>query len=259
MYRFNRLIGVVVLIGASLLSSCTPAYADSCESMVPYGEPMVLVENSTRLCRTSYMVIHDNVRKIPILTAHRFTKMSFSKDVGRHNVFLPDPDLAKGSRSELSDYRSGRKIYDRGHLVPFEDINYTRQSATESFYLSNMAPQFSKMNRGLWKTIETKVRKYGEKSVAKGQDVYVFTGTIVDDGDPTIGKNQVVVPDYFYKVVMNKSTDEIVGLLVRNDGSKSTGWKNYIVPVMVISQLSGIEFTPGMTEDEVNKLKMLRL
>lgn len=250
----NKLYKILV---ASILLISTSVFADSCDSMVPYGEPLVLVDNSTRLCRTAYMVIHDNSRKIPIITSQKFTAENFSHDVGRHNKFIPDPDLSTADKSVLSDYSSARKMYDRGHLVPFEDINFNKKSAEESFYLSNIAPQISKMNRGVWKSIESKVRKYAKKSVDKNEEVFVITGTIVTSG-MTIGVNQVSVPDYFYKIVINKTTSQIIGFLVKNDSSKSLGWRKYQVPVEEITKLTGIDYTPQFTNSG-QKFGLLKL
>lgn len=245
-----------VLIGFLLLFSSS-VLADACDWMIPYGQPIVLVEHSTKLCRSAYMVIHDDTHKIPIITIQKFTKDNFSKDVGRHNKFIPDPDLPSLDKSTLSDYSSVRKIFDRGHLVPFEDINYTKQAAQESFYLSNIAPQYSKLNRGLWKSIESKVRKYAEKSVSKDQEVFVITGTIVQSNQ-TIGKGNVAVPDYFYKIIINKTNSEITGFLVKNEITKSLGWRKYQVPVELISSMTGISYTPEFTNSG-HKFSLLKL
>lgn len=259
--RILPILRRLLILPAVLVASCSggPVYAGSCEDQVPYGDPIVIVEKSTKLCRQSFMVIHDDKNKIPIITVHKFTKINFSKNVGRKDEFLADPELTKGARGELSDYSKSTKDYDRGHLVPFEDVNYSRSSANESYYLSNIAPQISKVNRGVWKTIESKVRDYSEKSVNLGHETYVFTGTITSNSPYYIGKNNVAVPEYFYKILLNKTTSEVVAFLVKNEKTASSkNWKSKIVLYNELRIMAGIEFMPGLIHDNT-ELSMLKI
>jgi endonuclease G len=58
-------------------------------------------------------------------------------------------------------------------MAPSADMAWDEQAMSESFYLSNMVPQVGiGMNRGIWKDLEEKVRKW----TLDRKSVYVFTG-----------------------------------------------------------------------------------
>lgn len=66
--------------------------------------------------------------------------------------------LIKTGTAALSDYKySG---YDRGHLAPAADMHWSRQSMSESFFLSNMSPKKPGFNRGIWRKLEAVVRNF---------------------------------------------------------------------------------------------------
>ena len=74
-------------------------------------------------------------------------------------------------------------------------------------------PQTAKLNRGIWKHWETKIRE-----VSQTESLFIITGGIY--GSKTIGENHIAVPDYCYKVVTNADTHEMIYcLLFPNDES----------------------------------------
>ncbi|CAM9354612.1 unnamed protein product, partial [Hapterophycus canaliculatus] len=112
----------------------------------------------------------------------------------KKSPFRPDPRLQPIFRSSLSDfYESG---YDRGHLAPAGDHKTTQANLTQTFLLSNMAPQEPSFNRGYWSDFEEFIRNLvvpSERSIkaaAKAghspsspmslpfKDVYVITGPL---------------------------------------------------------------------------------
>ena len=55
------------------------------------------------------------------------------------SVFKEDPAIPNKFRAKLTDYfRSG---YDRGHMAPAADIKNSQDALSETFYLTNIAPQ----------------------------------------------------------------------------------------------------------------------
>ncbi|CAM9231230.1 unnamed protein product [Ectocarpus sp. 4 AP-2014] len=112
----------------------------------------------------------------------------------KKSPFRPDSRLQPLFRSSLSDfYGSG---YDRGHLAPAGDHKTTQANLTQTFLLSNMAPQVPSFNRGYWGDFEEFVRtlvvpskRSIEAAAAAGfstssslsppfKDVYVITGPL---------------------------------------------------------------------------------
>ena len=69
-------------------------------------------------------------------------------------------------------------LYDKGHLVPFNILRYSKESANATFYYTNCVPQIAGFNRGQWKKYETKIVQYAQHYCApKGGTLYLITGT----------------------------------------------------------------------------------
>lgn len=49
--------------------------------------------------------------------------------------------------------------YDKGHLVPAEDLSYNRTALESTFRWWNCVPQRVYLNRGIWKSQEVKIHK----------------------------------------------------------------------------------------------------
>jgi endonuclease G len=64
-----------------------------------------------------------------------------------------------------------------------------------------MSPQTPGCNRGIWKKLESLVRGWA----VEYDSVYVVTGPVLSAGLRKIGSNQVSVPNYYYKVVLDLS------------------------------------------------------
>ena len=95
------------------------------------------------------------------LIANRWTCYTLNADnsqgdSGRNNDFKPDEDAAVSAQPE--DYnKSG---YSQGHLCPSADRQCTIEQNQQTFFLTNMQPQWQKHNEGLWKHLEDLVRNY---------------------------------------------------------------------------------------------------
>lgn len=111
--------------------------------------------------------------------------------VGRCS-FIEDPAL---NDITLPEYvKSG---YDRGHLVPSADMEWSSASCHDAFYMSNMAPQYPSFNRGEWKSLEMRVRE-----IAKTEDsIVVMVGPIFDKPIAKCMDKGLPVPTRFWKVV----------------------------------------------------------
>ena len=163
--------------------------------------------------------------------------------VSRSNNFKSDP-LISTSSAQLYDYKGSG--YDRGHLAPAGDMKYNSNAMSESFYMSNMSPQSSSFNRGIWKKIEKQFRdwslKYGE--------LVIITGPILnEDKLGTIGSNKVTVPRQFYKVAIDpKNLDRNVAILIENRGS-SESIKSFAVSIDELERVSGLDFFYKLSEE----------
>jgi len=169
--------------------------------------------------------------------------------VERKDHFVPDPLIKSGSAAN-SDYT--KQGYDKGHLAPCADMCYSLKTMDESFYLSNMSPQLPGFNRGIWKQLEEQVRQWAIDNKA----VFIVPGGILTNGLPTIGKNKVAVPQYFYKVILDYTEPEIksIGFIIPNKSSNEL-LQHYAVTVDSVEKVTNIDFFYQLPDDQENYIE----
>ena len=175
--------------------------------------------------------------------AYKLTSAMIAGYAERKNNFKEDPLVSTGSAS-LVDYKGSG--YDRGHLCPAADMKISQKAMNESFYMSNMSPQDPSFNRGIWRSLEEKVRSWA----ATETEVYVVTGGILTSVNKTIGANQVGVPQEYYKIVYDYSGNntKMIGFILPNrKGEKQL--PEYVVPVNRIETITGIDFFPQLPDE----------
>ncbi|MFD2148227.1 DNA/RNA non-specific endonuclease [Mucilaginibacter antarcticus] len=131
-------------------------------------------------------------------------------DCERDNFdFKPDSTLTATS----DDYR--RSGYDRGHLANAEDFAYSCSLDKQTFSYYNCIPQTRKLNRGVWKVWESRIRE-----LSQSHTLYITAGAIYTNRTLKAG-HPVGVPDYCYKVVIDSATHMMVySLIFPNDNSQ---------------------------------------
>lgn len=212
-----------------------------CGEKFAFGRPATPATEAgatTFLCRSQYAVLHDDGRKVPLYSAERLVGADVDKSVERVDAFTPDPDLPQGERAELNDYR--RSGYDRGHMTPAADSD-TDEEMRESFYLSNMVPQNTTMNTGIWASLENATRACA-KSVG---EVFVLTGPVFDQDVRTIGPDKVEVPDRIYKIVLDARSGNNRAFLMDNRPlDRKSGFSRYEVTIDEVQRATGLTFFP---------------
>lgn len=156
--------------------------------------------------------------------------------------FIEDPKVITTS----ADWRNYKKSgYDKGHLCPAGDMQFDKEAFSDTFYTSNISPQNHEFNAGIWNRLEQKVRYWA----VRYHDVYVITGGIFKKSTQTIGKEKVVVPDYFYKIILNNSNGnyKMIAFLIPHKESKKPLY-DFIVSTDSIEALSGIDFFPKLND-----------
>lgn len=167
-----------------------------------------------------------------------------NKKVPRKDKFAKDPSTSISSALPTDYYKSG---YDRGHLCPAADDRWSQEAMEQSFYMSNMSPQHPDLNRRIWKDLEEKVRDWA----VENEKVYVATGPILIDGfKAKTGKSSVSIPNYFYKVVVDITGDEIKGVgFIFSNGENNGELKYYACPIDIVEKRTNIDFFPNLSND----------
>lgn len=185
------------------------------------------------------------------------------KNATRSNDFRSDEKISTGSAT-LADYKSSG--YDRGHLVPAADMSFDQEAMSETFYMSNMSPQAPQFNRGIWVNLETQVREWAQRF----GKIYVVSGPVLNKNAekfPSIGKNQVSVPEFYYKVILapvykddDKNTSEdsesvmAIGFIIPNQKCEKEFW-DYAVSVDKVESITNIDFFPQLEDSIENQVE----
>ncbi len=181
--------------------------------------------------------------------AYELTLAEVSENTERSDDFREDPSITTGSATP-DDYR--RSGYDRGHLAPAGDMGFTESAMSESFFMSNISPQSPAFNRGIWKNLEEDVRNW----VRQTGRLYVVTGPVFADSQKKIGENQVTVPSYFFKILLDYREPDIkmIGFLLPNEGTQQS-LTSFAVPVDEIEKITGLDFFPALPDAIENDLE----
>lgn len=163
--------------------------------------------------------------------------------------FILDPKVLTSSADWRNYKNSG---YDKGHLCPAGDMEFDKEAFSDTFYTSNISPQDHEFNGGIWNRLEQKVRYWA----VRYDGVYVVTGGVLNNSSRTIGKEKVIVPDSFYKIVLNisKGKHKMVAFLIPNKRSEKPLY-SFIVSVDRIEELTGIDFFPKLDDKLENSLE----
>lgn len=185
---------------------------------------------------TGFTLSYNSQWKVANWVGYELTRGETGGKEKRTNKFVVDPKV-KGATATDNDYRGSG--YDRGHLAPAADMAWSNTAMKESFYFSNMTPQAPNLNRGIWKSLEDKTRKWAERDSA----IIVICGPVMNDTRKTIGKNKVLVPTQFYKVILSPygKNPKAIGFLFNNEGSLQT-LETFAVSIDSIESLTGIDF-----------------
>jgi endonuclease G len=212
---------LLILLGTISLYA---QYCPKCKYKVEYNQYTVDWDKEARIPRFVYYTVeYDKIGN--------YGRYSFGADVRVENTSYPE------------DYYDSS--YDKGHLFPAASAHSWRD-ASESFWMTNMAPQLPSLNRGVWKSIETWERNMSDSII------HVVAGYIPDRGLKKMYGTKITVPKRFFKVIYNPKYNLMIGFIVRQNESRN--YKDCIVTVDEIERLTGIDFfyqLPDGVEEEL--------
>lgn len=196
------------------------------------------------LKRVGYTVSYNAQNRIPNWVAWHLTASHADGRYKRNNQVFHE-DMEVGSpRAYDSDYRSSG--YDRGHMCPAGDNKWNREAQEQSFLFTNICPQRHNLNAGAWNDVELQCRDWAKRY----GDLYIVCGPVLyDQQHRTIGRNRVVVPEAFFKVILRKEDRsgrskgyyKAIGFVYENKGA-SRDMSRYVRSVDEIEELTGLDF-----------------
>jgi len=207
--------------------------------------------------REGYVVGHDGRLKIPVWIQYELGRGDLTGIAVRRDDFRADASIPYRCRAETEDYEGS--VYDRGHMAPAGDMKRSEKVMSESFLLSNMAPQVGEsFNQDIWKRLETAVRGWvqqrGRLTIITGPIFAIQSNRVTYD---VIGENNVAVPTHFYKIVVdNNDPDNVQALafMMPNDDLSDENYRDYLTTINRIELATGIDFLsalPAAVQDAV--------
>lgn len=181
--------------------------------------------------------------------AYELKKSELSRTNFKRPYFIEDPLVETGSANWKNYIHSG---YDRGHLCPAGDRRFSREAFNETFYTSNITPQKNDFNAGIWNRLEQKIRYWA----AKYDGLYVVTGGVLTGNLSHIGREDVSVPKYFYKILLDDTDGhyKTIAFLVPHEDSERPLYE-FVVPIDQIEKMTGLDFFPNLPDTQENILE----
>jgi len=217
--------------------SLTPSTSKE-DRIIPISGPFILHRKGYSLCFNA-------ATKNPIWTYEKLTKGSILGSSRRFDDFREDSDIPSHLGSTPSDYRHSK--LDRGHVAPAGDFKSDQQAMNETFLMSNISPQVPSFNRGIWRSLEERIRKIVDRSLS----VSVVTGPLFlpENGIVSyrvIGEGSVAVPTHFFKVVLIEESQGTFTreayVLPNSELAGNTPLDDYKVSVRSIEEAAGLVF-----------------
>lgn len=246
------LLAVISFDSYSAYIQRAPLSTDKCLQFFPFGFPKSGNSNTTFICREGYALEYDKQAKIPLWASYT---LSAGKALGcskRASSFFVDASLPKNASSTVADFAS--PIYDIGHLVNSADMRWSDEVSKESNILSNTAPMKVELNRGSWKQLEDWIRTY---VVENDTVVLIYVGTIRSSISRTIGKNQVAVPEKFFKVVIDLHKNSVMSFIY-DQNAKSAPPNSFITSIEDVMLQAKIHLPISINSKAVSKFPVMK-
>lgn len=202
------------------------------------------------LQRRGYDVSYNQEFRLPNWVAWHLTFDHIEGEARRpSNAWQEDWDVPE-PRANSDDYRGSG--WSRGHMCPAGDNKWNAEAMNETFLYSNICPQNASLNSGDWNEIEIQCRRWAQKY----GDIYIVCGPVLyNKMYRTIGHNQVVVPDAFFKVVLClNDTPKRIAFLCKNEGENHKT-ADYVTTISQVEQITGIDFFPSLPNEIADKVK----
>lgn len=207
------------------------------------------VEN-LKLQHTGFVVSYNPQKCTPSWVAWELTTEETTGSISRKDYdFTPDPMLDVHNQVEKQEYANCG--YDRGHMCPAGDMEWSSSAMHDCHYMTNVCPQVPKLNQIYWERLESACRRWANLYGS----IYIVCGPIYNSGKhATIGtSHKIAIPEGFFKVVITLAEGEEkgIGFYYKNDETRQT-MENAVLSIVQIEELTGYDFFSELP-DEVER------
>ncbi len=181
--------------------------------------------------------------------AYRLHKDHISYITLERPYFIQDDKVNTGSADWVNFKNSG---YTKGHLLPAADRKFSIEAYNETFLTSNVSPQIYEFNAGVWLLLEEQIRDW----VLEYDELFIITGGILTPDLETIGYENVAVPKYFYKIILDYREPEIkaIAFIMPHEDNDAPIYE-FVTSIDQIENLTNIDFFPALPDELENQLE----
>jgi DNA/RNA endonuclease G (NUC1) len=152
--------------------------------------------------------------------------------------------------------------YDRGHLCPSKDRTDTANDNDMVFLMSNVMPQDSINNSGVWLQFENYCR-----ALAATNELLIICGPSAFDGSRINTNGPVLIPDYVWKIAVVvplgsgtavsrvTNSTRVIALKIPNTDAATNTWPFYATSASQIEVDTGYTFFTALPSDVASVLR----
>ena len=228
---------------------------------------LVIIHTTNDQYGINYSVEWDTKKKAQRWSCYQMNASTLKKNTSRYysknDPYPFDPELPSAYYTDGDYYWSSG--FSHGHICPSADRLYSAEANKQTFYLTNMQPQYSMFNAGKdydspWLRLENQVRTWAGN--ATFDTLYVVKGGTIEDHQLLSKiRNELRVPRYFFVALLGKTKTgyRAIGFWIEHDnldhGKESLG--SFAMNIRELEKLTGIDFfcnLPDETEEHVETL-----
>ena len=256
-------------------TSQEPALARLEMPRVKGGSSMVIIHTTNDRWGINYSVEWDAEKKAQRWSAYQMTRATLQQNTSRYysttDQYPMDPHLPQGYYLSQDCYwNSG---FDHGHICPSADRLYSAEANRQTFYLTNMQPQYKAFNGSLtgsdgykndwspWFRLEGQVRSWAAATTT--DTLYVVKGGTIEDDQvlPQRVKGEMRVPKYFFVALLLKNAQgyKAAGFWMEHKSSylSQEPLSAYAVNIRQLEELTGIDFFCNLPDDTEERVETL--
>lgn len=254
--RWQYIIAALLVLAVGACSKRVPLVRRGSVNC-PFGKPVF--KCPTQPCTAPILVKRDQytlaywpTTRTPLWVCESIDPKELVGNAKRIASFKIDPQVPRSYQTGSLAYL--KQGYDKGHMAPAANQEWNQTYQNETFYMTNMAPQLPRFNRGIWKGLETWVRSW----VSKRGFAYVISGPLFL-GKPRL-MGSVRVPSHFFKVVVSKrgtKTWHVLAFVLnhRDYGKAPYKWTPFVRSVRWVEKRTHLDLLPHLRKGRSLKLE----
>lgn len=200
-----------------------------------------------KLQHTGFAVSYNLSKCTPSWVAWELTSEETTGPISRKDYdYAPDPMLDSRHQVEKQEYvNSG---YDRGHMCPAGDMEWSSSAMNACHYMTNICPQTPKLNQVYWERLESACRRWADLYGS----IYIVCGPVYNsDKHIVIGTiHEIAVPDGYFKVVITlvEGEEKGIGFYYRNEDVRQT-MENAVLSIDQVEEMTGYDFFAALPDE----------